>query len=228
MTWLPALGPAIEDRRGDLHVPVFLGAAMQWNLRQIGDTRDVVLPVPDEAPLRVPAGFAEDHARFDRGLQTLAQGLQEQMTPEQIERALFRIGGVAERDAAAMADTFERLRELYRSGRNGIWPFILRNLMRPLWLSRPEQQADVLVDNPPWIAYRHLSPEMKPRLRAACLQMSLWVGGVLARCTVSRRSYSGMGSSQTRLSKSRRSRQPRGCIGIVRRSTSPLFRIPVK
>ena len=53
------------------------------------------------------------------------------MTPDQIERALFRIGGIAERDAAAMADTYERLRELYRSGRNGIWPFILRNLMRP-------------------------------------------------------------------------------------------------
>jgi hypothetical protein len=79
-----------------------------------------------------------------------------------------------------MADTYGRLRELYDTGRNGIWPFVLRNLMRPLWLSRPEQQADVLLGNPPWIAYRHLSPEMKPRLRAACRQMNLWVGGVLA------------------------------------------------
>jgi len=52
--------------------------------------------------------------------------------------------------------------------------------MRPLWLSRPEQHADVLLGNPPWIAYRHLSVEMKPRLRSACRQMNLWVGGVLA------------------------------------------------
>jgi hypothetical protein len=52
--------------------------------------------------------------------------------------------------------------------------------MRPLWLSRPDQQADVLLGNPPWIAYRHLSTEMKPRLRSACRQMNLWVGGVLA------------------------------------------------
>jgi hypothetical protein len=180
VTWLLALGSAIEDRRGELHVPVFLGDAMQWNLRQIGDTRDVVVPVPDEPPLHVPAGFAEDQARFDRGLQTLSQGLQDQATPKQVERALFRIGGVAERDAAAMADTYERLHELYSSGRNGIWPFILRNLMRPRWLSRPDQQADVLIGNPPWVAYRHLSPEMKARLRAACQQMGLWVGGVLA------------------------------------------------
>lgn len=52
--------------------------------------------------------------------------------------------------------------------------------MRPLWLSRPEQQADLVLGNPPWIAYRHLSAEMKPRLREACQYMNLWVGGVLA------------------------------------------------
>jgi hypothetical protein len=180
VTWLLALGPAIEARGGEIYVPVFLGDAMQWNLRQVGDARDVVVPVPDGAPLHIPAGFAEDQARFDRGVQTLSQGLQEDATADQIERALIRIDGVAERDAAAMSETYRHLRELYRAGRNGIWPFILRNLMRPLWLSRPDQQADVLVGNPPWIAYRHLSAEMKMRLRDACQRMNLWVGGVLA------------------------------------------------
>jgi len=180
VTWLLALGTAIDAREGDLYVPVFLGDAMQWNLRQVGDARDVVVQVPNDAPLHVPAGFAEDQARFDRGVQTLSQGLQDAATADQIERALFRIGGVAERDAAAMTQTYEHLSELYRSGRNGIWPFILRNLMRPLWLSRQDQQADVLVGNPPWIAYRHLSADMKLRLREASQRMNLWVGGVLA------------------------------------------------
>src|SRR5260221_6736656 len=177
VTWLLALGSAIADREGELHVPVFLGDAMQWNLRQIGGSRDVVVQVPDDAPLHVPAGFAEDQARFDQGLQTLSQGLQDGATRAQIERSLMRIEGVAAQDASALAGTFARLRGLYEAGRNGIWPFILRNLMRPLWLSRPEQQADVLLGNPPWIAYRHLSAEMKPRLREACQRMNLWVGG---------------------------------------------------
>ena len=180
VTWLLALGPAIEERIGDLHVPVYLGDAMQWNLRQIGDARDVVIAVPDDAPLHVPAGFAEDQARFDYGLQTLTQGLHDAAPPAQVELSLLRMDGVAAPDAAAMADTYKRLRELYDTGRNGIWPFVLRNLMRPLWLSRPEQQADVLLGNPPWIAYRHLSAEMRPRLRSACRQMNLWVGGILA------------------------------------------------
>lgn len=180
VTWLLALGQAIHERQGELHVPVFLGDAMQWNLRQVGNTRDVVLPVPDEAPLHVPAGFAEDQARFDRGVQALSQGLYDHSTPAQVERSLSRIEGVAAADTAAMVGTFARLRELYDAGKNGIWPFVLRNLMRPLWLSRPDQRADVLTGNPPWIAYRHLSAEMKPRLRAASQQMNLWVGGVLA------------------------------------------------
>ena len=180
VTWLLALGPAIAEREGELHVPVYLGDAMQWNLRQIGDTRDVVVFVPDDAPLHVPAGFAEDQARFDYGLQTLTHGLQDGASSEQVEGSLLRIEGVAAQDASTMADTYGRLRELYDTGRNGIWPYVLRNLMRPLWLSRPEQQADVLLGNPPWIAYRHLSAEMKPRLREACRQMNLWVGGVLA------------------------------------------------
>ena len=179
VTWLLALAPAIEDRVGGLHVPVYLGDAMQWNLRQVGDARDVIVSVPDERPLHVPAGFAEDQARFDYGLQTLAQGLQEGASQAQVERMLLRIDGVAPPDATAMADTFLRLRELYDAGRNGMWPFVLRNLTRPLWLSRPEQLADVLLGNPPWVAYRHLSAEMKPRLRAACQQMNLWVGGRL-------------------------------------------------
>jgi hypothetical protein len=153
---------------------------MQWNLRQVGDTPDVIVEVPDGAPLHVPTGFAEDQARFEHGLQTLSHGLEEGATAEQIERRLLRFIGVTERDANAMAETYRRLRELYRTGRNGIWPFVLRNLMRPLWLSRPEQRADVVLGNPPWIAYRYLSAETRPRFSAACHQMNLWVGGRLA------------------------------------------------
>jgi hypothetical protein len=180
VTWLLALGPTITERTGQLHVPVFLGDALQWNLRQVGDTPDVVVEVPDDSPLHIPTGFAEDQARFEYGLQTFSHGLEESATAAQVERQLLRFDGVAERDAAAMAETYARLRELYRTGRNGIWPFVLRNLMRPLWLSRPEQRADVVIGNPPWIAYRYLSAEIRPRLRAACRAMNIWVGGRLA------------------------------------------------
>ena len=180
VTWLLALGEAIRERDGDLHVPVYLGDAMQWNLSQIGGLREVMLPVPGEGPLHVPAGIAEDQSRFEPALRELSQGLEDDAEPERVEQALARIAGVLPADAAMLAQTFARIRSLKRAGRNGIWPFILRNLIRPVWLSRPDQRADLLIGNPPWVAYRHLSPEMKVRMRDACQAMNLWVGGVLA------------------------------------------------
>jgi hypothetical protein len=173
VTWLLALGDAVREREGSLHVPVYLGDAMQWNLSQIGDLREVMLPVPGEGPLHVPAGIAEDPAKFDPALRELTEGLDTDASSEQVEGALLRIEGVDPQDARTLGQTFSRLRALKQSGRNGIWPFVLRNLIRPVWLSRPDQRADVVIGNPPWVAYRHLSPEMKPRLRDACRAMNL-------------------------------------------------------
>jgi hypothetical protein len=180
VTWLLALGDTIRQRTQDLHVPVFLGDALQWNLVPLADRQYVEVQVPDEPPLRVPAGFAEDQAKYEPGLKALTEGLDDNASPAEIRRTLLRISGVTEADAAAMAATYERLLELYKTGRNHIWPFVLRNLVRPLWLSRADQRADVVLGNPPWVAYRHLSAEMKVNLRDACRPMNLWVGGVLS------------------------------------------------
>ena len=180
VTWLLALGDLVAERRGPLRVPVFLGDAMQWNLRRYVGGADVLVEVPGEAPLQIPAGFAEDQAVFEQGLDELNRGLADDATPDGVGRALRRIQGAAPADADALAATFARLQELYRAGRNGIWTFVFRNLVRPVWLSRAEQRADVLVGNPPWIVYRHLSPGMKDRLREALREYELWVGGNLA------------------------------------------------
>lgn len=161
-------------------MPVFLGDAMQWNLRRYVDRADIVVEVPGSTPLQIPAGFAEDQAVFEHGLDTLNQGLANESSPDTVGRALRRIEGAAPADADALVATFAHLQALYRSGRNGIWTFVLRNLVRPVWLSRDEQRADVLVGNPPWIVYRHLSPGMKDRLRDALQTYGLWVGGNLA------------------------------------------------
>ncbi len=180
VTWLLALGDLLTNRPAVLRVPVFLGDAMQWNLRRYVGGADVLVEVPGEPPLQIPAGFAEDQAVFEQGLDALNQGLADGATPEAVGRALRRIEGAAPADADALASTFARLQTLYRAGRNGIWTFVFRNLVRPVWLSRREQRADVLIGNPPWIVYRHLSPGMKDRMKEALRSYDLWVGGNLA------------------------------------------------
>jgi hypothetical protein len=109
VTWLLALGDLVADRPGKLTVPVFLGDAMQWNLRQYVGGADVLVEVPgDDRPLQIPAGFAEDQAVFERGLDALNQGLADDATPDSVGRALRRIEGAAPADADALVATFCR------------------------------------------------------------------------------------------------------------------------
>ena len=181
VTWLLALGDLVEDRSSRLTVPVFLGDAMQWNLRRYVDGADVLVEIPgDDRPLQIPAGIAEDQGMFEQALDALNQGLADGSTPEQVSRTLQRIEGASSAGVDALTQTFARLQSLYHDGRNGIWTFVFRNLVRPVWLSRKEQLADVLIGNPPWIVFRHLSPTMKDRLREALRTYELWIGGNLA------------------------------------------------
>ena len=83
-------------------------------------------------------------------------------------------------DAKTLSETYAYLKTLYEEGRDGIWPFVMRNLQRPLWLSKPAQRADVVIGNPPWVAFRFMSAEIMKRVKDASQKRGLWVGGVLA------------------------------------------------
>ena len=132
VTWLLALSQIIDNRPARLTVPVFLGDAMQWNLRRFVDRSDVTIEVPGESrPLRIPLGFAEEQAVFESGLDELNRGLADNATRAQVAVALRRIEGASAADADALADTFAQLQALYLAGRNGIWTFVFRNLAPP-------------------------------------------------------------------------------------------------
>jgi hypothetical protein len=180
VTWLLALGPAINERRGDITVPVYLGDAMQWNVVDLNAGQEIRVAVPNAKPLVIPGGFAEEQSRFEPALQALTDGLTHNETPPTVQRALAGITGVSGQDAAVMAATYAYLKSLYDDGRDGIWPYVMRNLQRPLWLSKPKQRADVVIGNPPWVAFRFLSAEMAKRVREASVKRGIWVGGKLA------------------------------------------------
>jgi hypothetical protein len=180
VTWLLALGDLVQDRPPTLTIPVYMGDSMQWSLRPLGASAEVLVEVPpNDPPLRIPAGLASDLNLFERALDELNRGLDTLAEPEAVRDAIARAGATAE-DAAMLGRTFAQLKQLYVEGRNHIWTFVLRNLLRPVWLSHPDHRADVLIGNPPWIVYRHLSADMKDRLREALQGYGLWVGGSLA------------------------------------------------
>ena len=65
---------------------------------------------------------------------------------------------------------------LHDEGRDHIWGYYVRNLARPMWLAREANRVDVLVGNPPWLAYRHMTTDMQATFRRMSEARGLWAG----------------------------------------------------
>lgn len=123
-----------------------------------------------------------DRAAVEASLETIAERhlLERPMT--QIERASGkRPEGMTEehlraiRDLGATYEVFDRLR---REGRDTIWSYVARNLSRPLSLATGGGWAHVLVGNPPWVAYRHMSADLQKRFKALANGERVYVGSI--------------------------------------------------
>ena len=77
----------------------------------------------------------------------------------------------------ATYETFDRLR---REGRDTIWAYVARNLSRPLAFSVGGGTVNVLVGNPPWVAYRHMSADLQKRFKELAQGEKVYVGGRFA------------------------------------------------
>jgi hypothetical protein len=181
VTWLLAIGiDRLRHRPPAFSVPVFMGDALQVNVRTLGSTADLTIPVPGETrPLHIPGGLAEEQARFDVTISEMTRMVEEGGTARAFE-AWLRRQDASEGERRMLVETFQQLQRLHSEGRDHIWGFVLRNLARPLWLSRETERVDVLVGNPPWLPFRGMSAGMKREVKAMCEARNLWRGGNLA------------------------------------------------
>ena len=62
--------------------------------------------------------------------------------------------------------------ETYAQGRDHIWAYYTRNLVRPIALSRAK--VDVIIGNPPWIIYNQTTLTPKGQFGARHLHKHLW------------------------------------------------------
>jgi hypothetical protein len=189
VTYLLALGSArLRGERGELSIPVFLGDSLQWQIEHT-DFRDdhLVIYTDDDRGLFTeqlifPAATLADPIRFDhlvRELTDLAANRARGGTRPQIQALLVRFG-VEETDRPVLEATFALLCDLHDHQRNHIWGYYARNLARPLWLHRGEAQVDVMVGNPPWLAYRYMTAEMQKVFKTQSSARNLWAGAKVA------------------------------------------------
>ncbi|MDE3175152.1 MAG: N-6 DNA methylase [Pseudomonadota bacterium] len=204
VTYLLALAPALATREGKVSIPVYLGDSMQLSISQLLGGKELVIRVPPppagegqsgekdrngREQLDFPDTFCRDPALFDKAIERMRTGSEADMNRDQIEKALFRITEahyredvtpeqqLAIRDLGKTYLTFDRLR---REGRDSVWAYVARNLSRPLAYSAAGGWAHVLVGNPPWVAYRNMTPELQKRFKELAKGERVYVGGKLA------------------------------------------------
>ena len=68
------------------------------------------------------------------------------------------------------------MQQLHAAGRDHIWAYYTRNLVRPVVLSR--EKVDVLIGNPPWLIYRNTASTLRTELEEQSKdRYGIWVGG---------------------------------------------------
>jgi hypothetical protein len=191
VTYLLALTPDRLADRDELTVPVFLGDSVRWEqedtLRSEDGitvrTTDPLEMIEDESKLHFPEGVIEEPQRFDRLVAELANKAAKRKPktkPPSIKGLLNRHKVTGDEDRRAVEIAFKKLCRLHDSGRDHVWSYYIRNLMRPLSFMRPEGQVDLLIGNPPWLSYRSMPRKLQRTYQSLAKQRGLWAGGKVA------------------------------------------------
>ncbi len=188
VTYLLAIGEARLRDRAALSVPVYLGDSMQWNTEYVLVARSVRIDVPDGPALRFPWGATRDPSIFDSVIDAMVEMSGRKLTAQAYRQWLEREGIAEPADRDELTETYDAIRTLREQGKNHIWGYVARNLVRPIWLSSTDQRADLVVGNPPWLSYRYMAASMQQRFREESMRLGVWVGG---RGRVSHQDLSG-------------------------------------
>lgn len=197
VTYLLALGEVLRGDRSSIWVPIHLGDSMQWSqpsrheensIRIKTQGTDMTAFNPDQGELFntladvlvFPLASIDDPGTFDSLVTDLTDQAKE-CTTENTRvpsiRWIFKKYGILDQnDIDTLTETFQILCDLNKRGRDSIWGYFVRNLVRPLWLSMRSRRVDVLVGNPPWVAYRYMTPDMQEQFQEFSKQRNLWAG----------------------------------------------------
>lgn len=191
VTYLLAIGRTrlTDPNRGNIQIPVYLGDSIQWREQSVDlwSAGNLVIHTNDgrelfDSDLSFPDGILEDAASFDQLVNKLADrsSRRKSGTPTPSLKAVFARLAIPKQYQSVVETTFKTMCRLHDEGRNHIWGYYVRNLARPLWLSRRGNQVDLLIGNPPWLAFRHMTSEMQNVFRSMSEQRMLWAGAQLA------------------------------------------------
>ena len=180
--WTLAARPAINAASSagfdaSLSIPVYLGDALQLRFRT-GDMfaeHNVTVRVEDEenTELVFPVSLVERAGAFDALMGDVSASIERGDDP------FLALDDNAITDAAerqVMDITIAAMQRLHNKGRNHIWAYYARNMVRPVVLSR--FKVDVVIGNPPWINYNQTADILRDELKNLSRNTyGIWAGG---------------------------------------------------
>ena len=183
-SWVLAAQPAIQDAieqgfSGPVTVPIYLGDSLELGFRtdDMFSEHQITIFAKDEdgdieAPLAFPRSLVNEAETFDALMSDVSAYIAQGGDPLQ---ALddHRIGS---EERQTLQGTIAALQELQAQGRDHIWAYYTRNMVRPVVLS--QKKVDVIIGNPPWINYNQTKREMRAGLEVLSKQAyDIWQGG---------------------------------------------------
>ena len=187
-TWLLAALDVVREagrEAQDLTVPVYLGDSLQLRtdpahlFAQETVTIEVEPPedAPDETPrqLRFPRALVEMGDWFDDFMLRVADAIERGHSPR---TALDEAGIDTDASREMLEETVATLEALHAEGRDHIWAYYTRNLVRPVWLASGGGRVDAIVGNPPWLTFNKTDATLRSELRRLSQKETygIWAG----------------------------------------------------
>ena len=180
--WVLAAQPAIEAAieagfAANVTVPVYLGDALQLRSRT-GDMfaeHEVTVQVEDDPNIELvfPVSLVDRAETFDALMSDIADAIENGDDPY---LALDDHGITHAGERETLKATIATLRRLHGEGRDHIWAYYTRNLVRPVALAR--KKVDVIIGNPPWLNYNSTVSTLRRALETLSKnQYGIWAGG---------------------------------------------------
>ena len=180
--WVLAAQPAIQAAvdygfAANVTVPIYLGDALQLRFRT-GDMfaqHNVTVQVDDDqnTELVFPVSLVERAETFDALMGDIAEAIERGNDP------LLALDDHAITDPAerqSLEGTIASMQRLHSEGRNHIWAYYTRNLVRPVALAR--SKVDVIIGNPPWLNYNQTVSTLRTELERQSKDLyGIWTGG---------------------------------------------------
>ena len=175
----PAIQAAIEQGfSGPVTVPIYLADSLELGFRtdDMFSEHQITIFAKDkddaEVPLEFSRSLVNEAETFDALMGDVSAYIERGEDPMQA----LDDNHIRSEERDTLRDTIASLQELHAQGRDHIWAYYTRNMVRPVVFS--QRKVDVIIGNPPWINYNQTKREMRAGLEVLSkLAYGIWQGG---------------------------------------------------